>query len=102
MNTASKPVDVAEVAAEVVRVMFEEGIENPFLATSAVITRRKDLQYGQGVEIAKKAKILAEKHLARNPVLADHLKWQYRDRDPNFAFFSHAAASHEALAKQEA
>ncbi len=95
--------DVAEIAAEVVRVMFEEGVENVHLATMDVMTKR-NLEFGQGGEIAKAAQKLAKAHLAKNPVLAEHLKWQYRDRspDPRLAYFSHAHASHEALASKEA
>lgn len=99
----TKPVDTAEVAAEVVRVMFEEAIDSPITATSIVINRRKNLYYGQAMEISAKAAEMVRQHLAQHPELADHLKWQHRQKSAvPTPFYSHADATHRALAAQEA
>ena len=96
---STQPIDLAEVASEVVRVMFEEGV-NEFLATSIVMTKRK-MDYGQGCEIAEKAMALAKEALVRNPKIASHVRWQARQKDSRPRPFSHAEATHLALERIE-
>ncbi len=91
--SSSKPVviDLAEVASEVVRVMFMEGL-NQFSATMVVMAK-KEIPYGSALEIAA----LANEAFQKLPQVADHVRRQRK------GYINQADAQHhvqEAMEKR--
>ncbi len=89
--SSSKPavIDLAEVASEVVRVMFQKGL-NQFGATMEVMAK-KEIPYGSALEIAA----LANEAFQKLPRVADHVR---RSRK---GFMNQADALHHVQAAIE-
>jgi len=99
MSTKPIIVNLAELARAVAGVMLQQNV-NQFVATRIVLVER-EMTFGQGREIANLARALVDEALRRSP---PELRGYIRRRQAwlkNASPFSHAAASHEALAQAE-
>ena len=91
MHSSQPPaIDLAEVASEVVRVMFRDGL-NQFAATMEVMSKKK-IHYGNALQIAA----LANEAFQKLPKVADHVR---RHRK---GYMSQADAQHHVQAAMEA